>query len=107
MNFMEKAFLGDLNQIPISQKFKFLFFIRFLILLQVPSTFALNYNQLDFLMNFQILNQKVYYQSQTKLLMFNILKGLFFVKLDTKADYGTNLLSTLLNFNLILLNLHL
>ena len=39
--------------------------------------------------------------------MFNILKGLFFVKLDTKADYGTNLLSTLLNFNLILLNLHL
>ena len=33
MNFMEKAFLGDLNQIPISQKFKFLFFIRFLILL--------------------------------------------------------------------------
>ena len=38
--------------------------------------------------------------------MFNILKGLFFLNLDTKADYGTNLLATLLNFNLILLNLH-
>ena len=33
MYFMEKAFLGGLNQIPISQKINLLFFIRFLRLL--------------------------------------------------------------------------